>query len=171
MKDSPFSVDNMPLGVSQLCTLCEPMVAARQADQSHLQIPVQSSSRQCTEDRASAVVTVLGISDWKVAADTTAEQDLVVGMFPLDFIRKAMKAGGPNFFTAKKDSQLGTMLPFGSFDADSRIGFETVSLHHSYVIDTEFHPSVLSWTLEASGSFMIRKAVILASNTGFIHEE
>lgn len=170
-RDSPFSFGKMPLGVSQLCALCEPMAAARQGGQSRLQILVQSSSRQCTKDRASAVMAVLGITAWKVAADTTAEQDLILGMFPLEFVRMTMKVVGPTFFLAKKDCPLGTMLPFGTFDAESRIGLETVSMRHFDVTDTEFHPSVLTWTLETSGSFTVRKAAILASNTGFPHGE
>lgn len=179
---SLFSINNLPLGVQQLHALCEPMSTIRKAGPSRAHILAQSHSRQCSDQRAPGIMAVLGLSDWQIPKVPPKEEELVLGMYPMDFVDAAMRKTGPAFFLARKSTELGSrpedevtarrkpvtgsMLPFGRFNQATLRGLDKVKMTALGSTDTEFHPSVLHWTLNICGSFIVRHAAILASNDG-----
>lgn len=179
---SLFSINSLPLGVRQLHALCELMSAVRKSGPSRAHILAQSHNRQCSDQRAPGIMAVLGLSDWQIPKVPPKEEELVLGMYPLDFVCAAMKATGPDFFMAQKSREVisttedeipirrkpatGSMLPFGRFNQVTSRGLDKVKMTALGSTDTLFHPSVLHWTLDISGSFIVRHAAILATNDG-----
>src|SRR5205809_4945919 len=60
-----------------------------------------ATSRYCKRSRAEAIMSVLGMKEWiKSTPQAAEEQQLVLGQFPLTFVREVAAKLGSNFFTS-----------------------------------------------------------------------
>jgi len=171
--------ENMPLGPSQLFTLAADVQILSRSHPSRAQILVQGNTRQCTGRRAEAIMSVLGVTDWFSSTSDQHEGDLVLGMYPLAFIREAIQKIGPDFFLARKmigspwlsinylfGPTRGSMLPFDMLDRKRLRGKKDVSMYPFQAYDSRFHSAVSTWTLEQSGVVRIGQAGVLGSSDG-----
>ena len=84
----------------------------------------------------------LGVTDWFNSKPQVEDDDLVLGMYPLEFLREASSKIGPDFYLASNGSPsawaildpftrlAGTMLPFGrAKDSRYRMGSLEAQYH------------------------------------------
>lgn len=141
---------------------------------------IQANGRFCTagrRGRAEAIMSSLGITDWFNSKPQVEDKDLVLEMYPLEFLREAASKIGPDFYLASNESLspwamfdpftrlAGTMLPFGRA-RDTRYRMRSFTQRGIVPCGNadDFHPSVTSWQVQGDGSVRIRQAAILASN-------
>ena len=132
--------------------------------------------RECTGSRAPAIMSALGVTDWY--GTTKADgQDLVLGTYPLAFVREAAATLGATFYIslaydyeipsgyqALKGRFRGSMLPFAHDTAQTRTVSRHIGVPHNIQYEAEDHPAVSSWRVNLDGSVTIRRVGILASN-------
>lgn len=172
----PDFIAKLPYGARQLyfASLSSSTIPKSGATRSH--ILIEANTRQCTKRRAEAIMSVLGATEWysKTSSGTSdlKEGDLVLGMFPLSFLKEVQASLGPAFFDSvmvmKPELYLtgertGSMLPFTSFDETMRHGRSGVMPPALALRDNTYHSSIASWELNISGHYRIRKAAILAT--------
>ena len=141
---------------------------------------IQANGRFCTagrHGRAEAIMSSLGITDWFNGKPRVENNDLVLDMYPLEFLREAASKIGPDFYLASNQSPspwailnpftriAGTMLPFGRA-RDSRRRMKSITRRGTLPSGNadDLHPSVISWQIQRNGSVRIHQAAILASN-------
>ena len=141
---------------------------------------IQANGRFCTagrRGRAEAIMSSLGITDWFNSKPHVETNDLVLEMYPLEFLREATSKIGPDFYLASNESPspwvifdpftrlAGTMLPFGRA-RDSRYRMRSLTERGTVPCGNadNLHPSVTSWQIQRNGSVRIHQAAILASN-------
>ena len=139
---------------------------------------IQANGRFCTaghRGRAEAIMSSLGITDWFNRKPHVENNDLVLGMYPLEFLREASAKIGPDFYLASNESPspwiifdpftrlAGTMLPFGSA-RDSRHRMNSLARRGTVPCGdaNDLHPSVASWQIQRNGGVRIHQAAILA---------
>jgi hypothetical protein len=141
---------------------------------------IQANVRFCTagrRGRAEAIMSSLGITEWFNSKPQVGDNDLVLDMYPLEFLREAHSKIGPDFYLASSESpspwaifdpfkqRSGTMLPFGRA-RDSRYRMKSLTRRGTLPCGNadDFHPSVPSWQIQRDGGVRIHQAAILASN-------
>jgi hypothetical protein len=135
------------------------------------------SRRQCTERRAEAIMSVVGATRWYTEAEDT-NRDLVLGHYPIQFLRELHERLGAMFFSANtmrsgladilhravhNDSGVrvfnaGSMLPFDPWHCDARMVLDVGSS-----LDTTDHPSTKSWEIGDGGEVYMTEVAIVAS--------
>ncbi|KAL2851101.1 hypothetical protein BJY01DRAFT_245203 [Aspergillus pseudoustus] len=143
-----------------------------------------ATSRYCTDSRAEAIMSVIGVVDWykvsnshqsdreKAQSTTTA---FIFNQYPLAFVQEVAQELGSSFFTAIienypppptdiHDSQesddytvRGSMLPFRASPSERRR--RPFPLH-----DALDHPSVATWSVRADGTVFVPEVEILFSS-------
>lgn len=163
------SPPNYPSGVESLQRFSDGTeLGSVLADLSPMSVLVNAIGRQYTGERAPGVMSAVGIMDWYHSRDTDpAAQQLVLGAFPLSFLREASRKIGAIFFEStfqRKQSPeygFGTMLPFSNETGqNARLGTYSSML----IVDRKDHDAVLSWIIHADGSVEIPSAGIVASS-------
>lgn len=142
------------------------------------------SHRQCTSNRAEAVMSAIGATKWyndhlEKYKKPPPQDDLVLGHYPLTFLQEVANLLGARFFTCVssdlgnletvvdfsdgqwivKDSErgIGSLLPF-----TSDRGVMMPQAHDSTVIRD--HESTQHWRILRDGSVEVRKAAIISSS-------
>ena len=182
------SCANDPRGVAELHD-CLARTGMLQLDGPNRLTPlILGRSRQCTNSRAEAIMSVTGATEWYLgrtieqfrASTDEAKEDLVCGLYPLEFVRELQMKTGGSFFMSVHDiptlaamrgrggdkdevSLQGTMLPFmsqsrGGVGGGNHFG-SSVGLYED--VD---HPSVSSWEIQRDGSVRLLTVGIVASN-------
>lgn len=147
--------------------------------------------RYCTGRRVEAIMSAIGVTDWFEAEDasdsTDDEQGLVLGVYPLAFVREAQRKLGARFFLSSTIAIRihgrmileGTMIPFGrslntarnrpSHESQTARESESVTFHiedNSSDLDSSNDlPSVANWRVCLDGSVSILVAAIQVSTT------
>jgi hypothetical protein len=152
-------------------------------------IMLLGSQRYCQDSRAEAIMSVLGVKEWKTSLSTQvatqlSAENLVLGQYPLKFVQDVAKELGAAFFnslsvsftnlslleTARGEQNLpkGTLLPF-----IHRAGpaFEDKFLLNWVFSEERENPTIRFWEIQLTGSVMINKAAIIASSTDSDEEE
>jgi hypothetical protein len=141
--------------------------------------------RQCTSRRAEAIMSVIGATEWYTTyvdeyKTSPAENDLVLGFYPLDFLNEITRKLGAQFFAGvssnlailesvvdaegdhwipRDDSVgVGSLLPFTS-------GPTTLVIPEHESAGTRGHPSVQNWMILPGGEVKIQDVGILSSST------
>jgi hypothetical protein len=149
---------------------------------SQISVIVNANSRVSSGNRAPAIMSAIGITDWYLAriAQPSSErkpETLVFGSFPLAFVREAaVKLGGPFYEAIPCQAQtrlkkrhvlfshkaVGSMLPFSRVQGTMGSNIPTVSsLSCLYPIS---HPTVKSWVIRKNGSVRMKAVgIIMAS--------
>lgn len=147
---------------------------------SQVSILIQGNNRYCSERRAEAIMAAVGILDWyKLDPSDDREDQLVLGMYPLDFVIEAATKMGPQFAMAIKNIASparslkyyfrpcrGSMLPFAAMNPARKRGGRDV--RHGLVttdLDKEWNPSFNSWEFLHNGSVLMTKAAILGKKS------
>ncbi len=140
--------------------------------------------RQCTDSRAPAIMSALGVTDWYVdqmsntteSYNTIGKDQLVFDMYPLSFLREAALKFGAIFFETISWSiglgrplrtALGNREPIGSLLPFTRQnGWDSqVSGSFDYVkINTSDHDAVSGWRIRPDGCVYISRAGIALSS-------
>ncbi|ROV89596.1 hypothetical protein VMCG_09927 [Cytospora schulzeri] len=182
-----------PRGVNQLLRLCR---LTRLDNILTAGMPTalltNSNLRQCTSSRAPAIMSALGVTDWHKRRVShwryRVYEQMVFGMFPLDFVREAAAKLGAIFFestsvsrqsprhingnfwtTFLSNDSLGTMLPFRK--KQGWFSDVTGSYNHHFV-SREDHPGVSTWVICSNGSVNIPHAGIsMASDDSHPYEK
>ncbi|KAK8044389.1 hypothetical protein PG993_004413 [Apiospora rasikravindrae] len=148
---------------------------------------VGASTRECTSDRAPAIMSAIGITEWYLERPPARltnlwmrREPLVLGVYPLRFLRAAFEKDGSQFmdgawFERKRLTNRDLLLrrPTGSMLPFSRAGFtprdKKFNMPENPSIEVTGHPSVASWKIRADGSIRIRSAGLWAtSGTGSV---
>lgn len=112
-------------------------------------------------------MSVLGMKEWiKSAGQVGEDQQLVLGQFPLAFVREVRAKLQSNFFTSiltdppvsHPEHPRGTMLPF-------RANIEEQKTVHLTSMEFTDHPSVSTWEIQSDGTANLREAEILFSSS------
>ncbi|KAI1752080.1 hypothetical protein F4782DRAFT_503161 [Xylaria castorea] len=137
--------------------------------QAHISSPVVvvglGSHRYCQERRAEAIMAAAGITDWfETSTDSDRERDLVLGQYPLRFVRELQQKAGAHFFYSRpfdvdlnairgSRTPVGSMLPFGPPGSRK-------SIREAKTADSVFDTS--AWTVQPSGSVNLDKVGLVA---------
>ncbi|KAH6971535.1 hypothetical protein BKA56DRAFT_594458 [Ilyonectria sp. MPI-CAGE-AT-0026] len=140
------------------------------------------SRRYCKMRRAEAIMSVLGVKNWFEDVGTAGGDgngDLVLGQYPLTFLRETASVIGASFFdslsfsTAKvadiangpPPSYRGSLMPFNSSAGDAKLTHPEQEVGPNRLfVDEEDHPSVASWKITQEGSVEISSVGLLASS-------
>ncbi|KAI3391114.1 hypothetical protein diail_7937, partial [Diaporthe ilicicola] len=134
--------------------------------------------RACQTRRADAVMSALGMTDWydeylRHHGVPPPDDDLVLGSYPLPFVKEAAAKMGAEFFCCSCTTYdkgaiwppgppyHGTFLPFGSPQNDYGL------LGSSEGLRFRTHPSLMSWSIEADASVNIPEASVLVSSSRY----
>ncbi|KAK2591455.1 hypothetical protein QQS21_010864 [Conoideocrella luteorostrata] len=148
-------------------------------DGSPVPIVVHSNSRESTSNRAPAIMSAIGVTDWYLPSiNNKIKEPLVHGIYPLSFVREAaIKLGaqfygcGGHYMRRLKKSKLwqaaiqrkheGSMLPF----VKSQGWYSNKNaMYNSTSIDSTDHDSVSSWTINGNGSVSMRSVGIVMTS-------
>jgi len=170
-----------PAGVVELARLVRDTDLLHLPNQSRLSIITAGNFRHCTERRAEAIMSAIGVTDWfEHNPLNTHEEDLVLELYPLPFVKEIRKKiGSVTFFSATplgwefhyvlrkfcsnkrmkkfKFEDLGSLLPFGpgatniTFDLDANMHMDA-------------HTAVENWQIEPNGCVRITSAGIISAN-------
>ncbi|KAL6412556.1 hypothetical protein AUP68_03759 [Ilyonectria robusta] len=128
------------------------------------------SRRYCKMRGAEAIMSVLGVKNWFVATKTApgdGEGDLVLGQYPLAFVRETASAMGTGFFnslsfsTAKladiangpPPSYRGSLMPFNSSASDATLTHPEQEVGpNGQFVEEEEHPSVACCAITQEGA-------------------
>ena len=146
---------------------------------SQQEVLILGDQRECTGRRAEAIMSVFGTTDWYLnqlnqTATSPQEDKLVLGKYPLSFVKEVKEEVGALFFCANsKESILkemgnkelgsrpeawGTLLPF-------RPGLKGRPKDSPLPdrLFTDEHPTMKYWIVESDGSVTVTTAAIIAS--------
>lgn len=142
---------------------------------------ILARNRECTNSRATAIMSVTGATAWHLGrkveqfqAEAKGEkEDLVCGLYPFEFINELRLKVGGSFFTynhsvstlittdgdeAVKALLRGTMLPFmPGYEGNIITDGISVARHYD-------HPSVEGWQIQMDGSIKLHTVGIVASS-------
>ncbi|MCJ1387454.1 hypothetical protein MMC18_000297 [Xylographa bjoerkii] len=136
--------------------------------------------RHCSENRAEAIMSVVGATDWFTSRldeqrHPPPEDSLVLGYYPGAFLNEARRKIGPTFFTAVPsdlryltgaiDLSGGTWAILDNGRAvGSALPFTSSSTHlqppQKYAPAAWNHPSLADWNIQNDGSIRVRRAGI-----------
>lgn len=179
-----FRLPDMPRAATELQFVLDDAELTQLLDIEPLTVLALANQRYCKHSRAQAIISVLGATKWfsRHLAEHgrgQSEDNLVLGMFPLDFVKEVKNQRGVKFFTsigsgfevcpkgvfemdAEQDSvkvkSIGSMLPFSSSRSQPKR-----TLPNAFSKFSKSHPSALGWKLLQDGSVEITAAAILAS--------
>lgn len=147
--------------------------------------------RHCTQRRAEAIMSALGVTEWFVQALTAHsnaeaefEKDLVLGKYPLAFVKELATKHPRHFFAAVEHlhwdesvqtfvldaSRAGSMLPFGGIrEGDFTISARLLEEWWTKSAAT-VHDTVSTWTVEATGAVRIPRACVIDTSTDVPYE-
>ena len=125
--------------------------------------------RQCSDSRAPAIMSALGITDW-YKSERRIDTALVLNCYPLAFVKEAATKLGASFYIAEPKrpkqheqfnrSHKGSMMPFSATNGwFSRVA----GMPSPYSYTAEDHPAVKTWKIRQDGSVHIRQVGIVAS--------
>ncbi|KAJ5384897.1 hypothetical protein N7517_002808 [Penicillium concentricum] len=146
---------------------------------SRTMILIQGSFRECSGRRAEAIMSALDVREWFESETKQDDDDLVLGVYPLRFVKEAARKIGPEFALAKtaydeRSTELwlnhekgptprkGSLLPFVDISSESS---HVPELWPLKVYDLDWHSTFDSWEFLPTGSVRITKAVIVGQRT------
>ena len=179
-----FRLPDMPRAAMELQFVLDDAELTQLLDIEPLIILALANQRYCKHSRAEVIMSVLGATQWfdrylVEHGRGPSEGNLVLGMFPLEFIKEVKSQLGVKFFTSigsgsevcpkgvfemgagqnpVKVRSIGSMLPFSSSKFQPKR-----MLPNAFSKFSESHPSALGWELLQDGSVKITAAAILAS--------
>lgn len=176
-----WELPDMPRGAAELRTIVNKYEMQQILDIKSTTVLSLANQRYCEHSRAQAIMSVVGATKWytdqlKQFGSQPAEEGLVLGRYPLQFVNEVRKQLGSQFFNShgagsgcareifERDEEneiirikpVGSMMPFASSEKVSKraVPFEKSS---------EDHPSVVTWTLFADGTCGITQACVITS--------
>ena len=137
------------------------------------------SQRHCKRGRAEAIMSVLGATEWYMEALrngklSEVEKELVLGLYPLSFLRETAKMIGARFYNSiiirnkfgidiPRDLAVrGSLLPFSAIKDPNDKEIPEETFVPWWFFNGGDYPSVQSWRIEADGSVKIIDAAVLA---------
>ncbi|KAI0448512.1 hypothetical protein F5B21DRAFT_497348 [Xylaria acuta] len=146
-----------------------------------VEIIIQGNRRYCTERRAEAIMSAIGVTDW-FNPTCENEKDLVLGAYPIAFVREAAQKCGPEFALAHIEFEKpvrgrhgylkrirGSLLPFSPLDKRHRRGNCHMALYTLFFdLETVWNSTFDTWTFRQDGSVSMTTAAILGELTGDI---
>lgn len=149
-----------------------------------------ASQRQCTDQRAPGIMSALQCTDWYVekldegneedqdqisASAGAGDSNIVLGMFPHEFVEELFRKFGPELFLGanfmmrrlsaddlKQPTACGSMLPF----LNKSYSYHIRTKHYAVNVpsqDLKRHESMDSWEICLDGAIKMKKAGIVAS--------
>ncbi|PNP73903.1 hypothetical protein FNYG_12754 [Fusarium nygamai] len=182
--EEAFRLPDMPRAATELQFILDDTEMTQLLDIEPLTVLALANQRYCKHSRAQAIMSVLGATKWfnRHLADYGSgprEDNLVLGTFPLEFVKEIKSQLGVKFFTSvgsgsevcpkeafKRNAEqntmeiqpIGSMLPFSSSRSRPKR-----ALTNAYTKDSKGHPSALGWNILEDGSVEITSVAILAS--------
>lgn len=180
--DDTRKMPEFPLGVKQLTTVSIQTKLDNLWDTpTPTGVLVLGNMRQCTESRAQAIMCIIGATDWYTqhldkVKNRPLEDDLVMGLYPLSFVKEAALKLGAHFYCTVKSAPsaavfirnaitgkgIGSMLPFSP-------GFfrGSVQMMNNETHTAEHFPDVSAWQVQRDGSVKVSRAGIVAASSRF----
>ena len=132
---------------------------------------------QSSADRPRAVQSVLGLTNWTRNVPEMEKDIIVLGLYPLPFVRSASQSIGPMFYSSdmrltpgdyngvKDPWRAGSMMCFT--EPGHAVRLTSLPYHHwdadAGSVDC---PAASTWTINGNASVRIERAAILASHEG-----
>ncbi|KAK8051732.1 hypothetical protein PG993_003117 [Apiospora rasikravindrae] len=170
--DIQMDISEWPMPVQQLAHI-QSMVSGLEVQISRLVILSLGATRECAMRRADAVMSAMGVTDWYETylnehQRPPPDEDMVLGAYPLRFIKEVASKIGSEFFSnfnpgvlaPEEEDPRGTLLPFGR-PGTHLISGSGLGVNQSLYDDTFDHPSLQTWTINTDGSVHIREACVL----------
>ncbi|KAF2122735.1 hypothetical protein BDV96DRAFT_5451 [Lophiotrema nucula] len=145
-----------------------------------------AETRQCTERRAEAIMSALGVTEWfssalarNPSAYSEFEKDLVLDKYPLPFVQELARKSPKDFFAAKQRyyfekttrvyhpdiEQHGALLPFSKprpSDSDLNLTVRSIG---DFLRSSLVHETLWTWTIQGTGAVHMEKACVLHPRT------
>ena len=142
--------------------------------------------RECTSSRAEAIMSIVGATSWYQSHLDTykaapSESQLALGYYPAAFLNEAAQRTGAKFYASvasdlanldgvvniedgawqpmDTSTAIGSLLPFS-------FGQTTLLAPEHQALDTDDHPSTVTWMVLADGKVNIGAAGVLSSTNG-----
>ncbi|KAH6664780.1 hypothetical protein F5X68DRAFT_250293 [Plectosphaerella plurivora] len=179
--EEAFVLPDMPRSAAELHSVLYRYEMPQLLQATPLSILALANQRYCKHSRAQAIMSVLGAKTWYLRHlekenQAPPEDELVLGTFPLAFVREVQRQLGADFFRSVASGHeycpktvfertgdppsisvkpVGSMLPFSS-------SAERPKRHspNSFQDSATGHPSVLTWTILPGGDVQITQAAI-----------
>lgn len=175
----PANLDTAyPMSASQLCNLLVDVHFDLSTSLSRTAVLVKGNARHCSGRRAEAIMSVLNILEWFDPEAEEPEENLVLGMYPLSFVKETARKLGPDFLLGRKyigspihslnyflGRTRGSILPFESLDPGRNRGRRGVTMYPVHVYESRWHPACTGWKFLQSGSVEIKRAALLGAFT------
>ncbi|GIZ44563.1 hypothetical protein CKM354_000775800 [Cercospora kikuchii] len=163
-------------GVQGLCALMA-LTGMEQLLEPHPLSPLLlGSGRQCTGRRAEAIMSVVGARNW-YQNDEVANENLIFGHYPIEFLREVHSYLGATFFGAQAlvssisevvgrrqeveggwvPFNAGSMLPFDPWRPGNRMTI------HLEALGGSDHPSTATWSIGDAGEVYMTEVAVVAS--------
>ncbi|KAH6971227.1 hypothetical protein BKA56DRAFT_678340 [Ilyonectria sp. MPI-CAGE-AT-0026] len=166
-----------PMGVSLLTNLMVDTQLRTSSSITRTSILAQGNMRHCSSRRAEAIMSVVDIRDWfqpDASRSQSDETDLVLGVYPLAFVREAARKLGPEFVMARKldgspthsngyvrGPLRGSMLPFDSIHPVTKRVTRDIKMHVFQAIDVQWNKAFSWWEFTPEGSVVMQRAAVL----------
>ncbi|KAH6662338.1 hypothetical protein B0J14DRAFT_287743 [Halenospora varia] len=175
-KRSRYPDARKPRAVTELIHLLEYTGLSSLLTMSRPTILILGNQRQCLEGRAEAIMAVLDATEWfSTSLEDPAEDDLVLNLYPVDFVNEIRAKIGPATFFSSESIEpyfvksleqfssleevhaFGSMLPFGP---------GLPKFFHDIKSDPNMSPddSMNTWTVDPTGCVRINEVVIISSS-------
>jgi hypothetical protein len=139
--------------------------------------------RECTSNRAEAIMSIVGATNWYHShimkhKEAPSEREMVLNSYPAAFLNEAAQLTGARFFASvasdlanlngvvdieegawiptETSTAIGSLLPF-------TLGHTTLLTPEHDNLDTEDHPSTLTWTVLPDGKVNLTLVGLLSS--------
>lgn len=179
-----LKVSELPRAAAELRSILHTFEMTQMLDTRPLTILALANQRYCEHSRAQAIMSVLGMTKWydlylEKHGTAPPENDLVLGVFPFEFIKEVKDRLGVQFFRSsasrcevcpgeifqpRKDGATTKIRPIGSMLPFSLAGSQSKAINTSVYTETaKGHPSVVTWNVLQDGTVQITQAVIFSS--------
>lgn len=182
--EEALKVSDIPRAAAELRYILHTFEMTQILDAKPLTILALANQRYCKSSRAQAIMSVLGMTKWfdryvEKYGTVPPEDDLVLGIFPFDFIKEVKEHLGVHFFRSRgsgsevcpaevfgrlkdgdttKIKPIGSMLPFSSSNTRPKEIITSI-----FTEKAKGHPSVSTWNVLRDGTVQITQAVIFSS--------
>jgi len=176
--------DKMPPAVIEICSLVERTHLDELLEYTPLTALVVGNHRQCTGQRAEAIMSVIGATDWYLSTDEqNREENLVLGKYPIQFLREVQQILGADFFASNYELccfwdifQLQEDGDLGAVVAGTLLPFDPLRARSKFVLAADSperfdHPTTEKWKLADDGRVLMPEVGVVASTEDDLDKE
>ena len=141
---------------------------------SPMEILIQAGRRECSGSRAPAIMNAIGVTDWYGSRNSTKNPtvaepiELVLGQYPLEFVREAARKIGPSFYLSTSSNcqsfAMGALLPIFAREESLSVRYMNYGID-SFTQYGDYEPWQIH-LVDGKCVVVMNAAMILASSGG-----